>query len=918
MSVRPSFQPPASQSEGAGTLVLRDGSHLELQRALPEDARRVEGFLSELDDDELRQVTASLDLEPQEVGDFLKRLSRRGTGEVFFTEDAEPGGRVTSFAAYRVLDGESVAAITLAVKPELRQQGAGTLLLQRLAVLAARRGVDRLRGVAHADNRPLAELFRQGGFAAEETRRGDLVTYELDADDPELARAPDGLAARVFTAASLLPLFHPRSVAVVGASRNPDSVGYRIFEALVANRFEGPVYPVNPKATHVASVRAYPSVGDVGAEIDLAVVAVPSGAIPEVVDQCAAIGARGVVVISAGFAETGEEGAERQQRLTEQVRRHGMRMIGPNCLGLIHTHPEIRLNASFAPAMPPRGRVALCSQSGALGVAIIALTRRLGLGLSSFVSVGNKADVSSNDLLEYWEDDPDTDVVLLYLESFGNPRRFARIARRVSRSTPVVAVKSGRSEAGGRAATSHTAALTAADTTVSALFRQTGVIRAETLQEMFGVARALTTQPLPRGRRLAVVTNAGGPGILCVDAAQGAGLEVDSLSEATRDRLREILPAEASTRNPVDMIASAGPDTYRRVVETVLCADEVDALVVIYTPVGMFDTDEVGRSVAGAVADARSRGGAGKPVMASIVGGEKERHLLESGDGERIPVYQFPEEMGRLLGQVTGYHEWRRSDPGAFPDFDDADVEQARTTCRRALEQRGEGWLSVEEARTVLDAAGLRVAEGGVARDEREAVEIAERVGYPVAVKLASIRIVHKTEIGGVVLDLEDASAVRRAVGDIRRRLEEEDQADAMEGVLVQPMLGRATEVMVGVNQDPLFGPVVAFGLGGIHVEILKDVAFRTTPMTDRDAHDMIREIKGLRLLQGYRGHPAADLEALEDGLLRLSYLVDAVPEIAEVDLNPIFALPPGQGYRIADARIRVQPVEPTTDRSAS
>jgi acetyl coenzyme A synthetase (ADP forming)-like protein len=892
--------------------VLRDGSHLELQRALPEDARRLETFLVGLEPEERQQVSASLELEPDEMAGFLKRLAERATGEVFFTEDGGPSGRVSSFAAYRVMDDERVAAITLAVKPELRQQGAGTLLLQRLAVLAARRDVRILRGVAHADNRALAELFRQGGFAAEETRQGDLVTYELSTDDPELARAPEGLGARIFTATSLQPLFHPRSVAVVGASRDPDSVGYRILDALVSNRFAGPVYPINPNARHVASIRAYPSVTEVGEEIDLAVIAVPASLVAEVVEECADVGVRGLIVISAGFAETGEEGRRRQQDLCDRIRDHGMRMIGPNCLGLIHTDPEIRLDASFAPRMPPRGTVALCSQSGALGIAIIALAERLGLGLSSFVSVGNKADVSSNDLLEYWEEDPDTHVVLLYLESFGNPRRFARIARRVSRSTPVVAVKSGRTEAGGRAASSHTAALTAADTTVSALFRQTGVIRADSLQEMFGVARAFTSQPLPPGRRVAVVTNAGGPGILCVDAAQGAGMEVEALSEETQRRLGGMLPEEASTRNPVDMIASAGPETYRKVVEAVLCAEEVDALVVIYTPVGMFDTDEVGRAVASAVAAARSSGGVGKPVLASIVGGEEERFVLGAEDegDERIPVYQFPEEMGRLLGQIADYAEWRRADPGVFPEFDDTDIDRARDTCRKALEERGEGWLSVEESRRVLDAAGLRVAAGGVARDADEAVAIAEDVGYPVAVKLASLEIAHKTEIGGVVLDLADGDAVRQAYSDIRDRLEEEDRLEAMEGVLVQPMLEDATEVMVGVDQDPLFGPVIAFGLGGIHVEIIRDVAFRTTPMTDRDARQMVREIKGFRLLEGYRGHPPADVEALEEGLLRLSRLVDGVPEIAEIDLNPIFAFPPGDGYRIADARIRVEAVE--------
>ncbi len=905
MSIRAVFEPAPRRSGAAGTLVLRDESRLMLQRALPEDARRVERFLGGLDAGERRQVVESLRLEEGDLDDFLEETASSFGGEAFFTEP-EGGGPVSSFAAYRLIDDERTAAIALAVLPELRRKGAGSLLLERLAVLAARRDVDKLLGAASADNRGLAELCRRSGLAADESRSDGRVTYELGVEDPELAGSPEDLASRVFTAASMQSLFRPRSVAVVGASRNPDSVGHRILTALLGNRFAGPVYPVNPEAGHVAAVRAYPSIGDIGAEVDLAVIAVPARAVPDVVEQCAEAGVKALVVITAGFAETGEDGRRRQDELRDRVRGHGMRMIGPNCLGLVHTDPEVRLNASFAPRMPPRGTVGLCSQSGALGIAIIELARHLGLGLSSFVSVGNKADVSSNDLLEYWEEDADTDVVLFYLESFGNPRRFARIARRVSRRKPVVAVKSGRTEAGGHAASSHTAALAAADTTVEALFRQTGVIRADTLQSMFAVARALTTQPLPRGRRLAVVTNSGGPGILCVDAAEAAGMEVEPLADETRDRLRELLPEEASTHNPVDMIASAGPQEYRRVVEAVLCADEVDALVVIYTPVGLFDTGAVGDAVAEAVEAARTSGGADKPVLASIIGGEQERFVLESDSGEQVPVYRFPEEMGRLLGQAAGYAEWRRSDRGSFRDFEDADLGACREICAAALRARGAGWLSVDEARAVLDEAGMTVAEGGVAADEDAAVAVAAEVGYPVAVKLASHEIVHKTEIGGVALDLENGDEVRGAWRRIHERLEEEGRLDAMEGVLVQPMLGDGTEVMMGVNQDPLFGPVIAFGLGGIHVEILKDVAFRTSPMTDRDAREMVREVKGFRLLEGYRGHAAADLEALEEALLRLSFLVDGLPEIAEIDLNPVFACRPGDGYRIADARIRV------------
>ena len=918
MTVQPSYHPPREGDE-AGTLLLREGSRVPLWRVLSEDVRRIEAFLRGLSEDERREVARSLLLPEDELPAFVRGLGEEDVGEALLVEDAD-GETVVAFGAYRRADDDGVA-VTLAVAPEWRGLGVGRLLLDRLARLAANRGVDRLRGTATARNRALLDLFRESGFEVREERRGDDVVLAVD-----LARAsgdgrPEKIGGGAFAEASLRPLFHPRSVAVVGASRDPDSVGHRILLGLLSAGLRGTVYPVNPKADQVASVRAWPSVGAIDAPLDLAVVAVPADAVPDVVEECAEAGVQGLVVVSAGFAEVGGEGKERQRALLERVRRHGMRMVGPNCLGLIHTDPDVRLNASFAPRMPPHGRIALCSQSGALGVAIIALARRLELGLSSFVSVGNKADVAADDLLEYWEEDPGTGILLFYLESFARPRRFGRLARRVGRSKPIIVVKSGRSEAGGRAAGSHTAALAASDTAVDALFRQTGVLRAESLEEMFGAARALADQPLPRGRSFAIVTNSGGPAILCADALEAAGIDVTGLSDETRERLGEFLPDAAATGNPVDMIASADPGTYRRTVETVLAAEEVDGLVVIYTPVGIFDTDEVAREVARGVRAAREAGGGGKPVYASIVGGDEQRYTLvddrerTSGSADdsgsrgalRIPVYPFPEEIGRVAGTAVRYAEWRQSDPAAFPEFEDQRLDEARAVCRRALEERGGGWLSVAEARRVLELAGLEVAPGGVGSTPDEAVEIAERVGYPVAAKLASIEISHKTDLGAVKLGLEDGPAVRDAFRRIRAILEERERTDAMEGVLIQPMLEGTAEVMAGMSQDPVFGPVLAFGLGGIHVEVLRDVAFRVAPLTDRDAAEMVREIRGYRLLEGYRGHPPADVEALEEALLRLSLLVASVEELRELDLNPVFALEPGRGYRIADARIRVE-----------
>jgi len=909
-TIRPTYQPRLlDDGKQAGTLILRDGSRLMLSRSLPEDARQIEALLERLPRGERTEVLRALGLQDKSLPGFLDGLAHGQAGVAFHVRGGAEE-QIVAFGAYRCEPGQRDAAgVTLAVEPRVRKMGLATLLLERLAVTAASRGINRLVGVAQAGNEPLIALFRAGGFEVDvREQEGGSASFQISTPAPDASDT--AISSRAFTAASLRPLFFPSSIAVVGASREPGSVGNRLLDSLIQHRFNGPVYPVNPKAHHVLSVRAYPSVTAIGEPVDLAVIIVPARLVSAVVDECATIGVRALIVISAGFAETGEEGTERQRVLLEQVKGYGMRMVGPNCLGVIHTAPEVLLNASFSPLMPAHGSVGLCSQSGALGIAIIALTQRLGLGLSSFVSVGNKADISGNDLLEFWEEDETTRVILFYLESLGNPRRFARLARRVGRSKPIVMVKAGRTSAGSRAASSHTAALSAADTAVDALFRQSGVIRANTLEEMFAIAQSLTAQPLPPGRRVAVVTNAGGPAILCTDSLEAAGMKVEPLGEATQARLRAFLPEEASTTNPVDLIASGGPEAFRRAVEELLVADEVDALVVIYTPVDLASTDDVAEAVLAALAAARQRGARNKPVLSSIFGGASQEVVTLSSPAvaEVVPVYPFPETIGRLLGKLCDYAEWRAADTGVFPEFSDQELSDARSICQRALSQRGAGWLSIDEALTVLQAAGLRVAPGGVAKDPEEAAAIAERVGFPVAVKLASLELVHKTEIGGVALGLASAAAVREAFVAMREGLERTGQAEAMQGVLVQPMLSGGSEVMIGVDEDPGFGPVIAFGLGGIHVEILRDVVFRVSPLTDVDAQAMVRGIKGYRLLEGYRGHPPADTPALEEALLRISRLVEAVAEIKEIDLNPIFALAPGQGYRVVDARIKVGP----------
>ncbi len=709
--------------------------------------------------------------------------------------------------------------------------------------------------------------------------------------------------------ASLRPFFQPHAVAVVGASRDPTSIGHRLLEALSGGGFAGPIYPVNPTATEICGLRSYPSVRELPEPPDLAVIAVPRDAVLNVVDDCAARGVHALVVITAGFGEVGSEGRELQQRLEDKVRGAGMRLIGPNCLGLFSNGPQDRLNATFVPVSPPPGRLAMGSDSGALGLVVLAAAGRLELGVSSFVSVGNRADISSNDLLEYWEGDNATDAILLYLESCDDPRRFAQIASRVSRRKPIVALKAGRSRAGFRAAASHTAALAVQDVAVEALFHQTGVIRAETLEELFDLGAALECQPVPRGRRVGILTNAGGPAILCADACEAAGLSLPELSERTRTQLATFLPAMASLANPIDMIASATPEDYRRALRILLLSEEVDAVIVIHVWAGVLDVQKFLEAIQESAVLAGGKGSCARTALACLMPEQANLRLAGVGQG-RIPCYAFPETPARVLGKLAAYAQWRSQAPGEIPDFQDMDLSAARSVCREALDRRSNGWLSADETQRVLRAMQLPVVPGAVARTPDEAVALARKLGFPVAVKLASTRLLHKSEVGGVYLHVSDEVAVRRAFEAIQSHLARTNQLDAMEGILVQPMISGGIEVMVGVTRDPLFGPLIAFGLGGIHVEILGDVCFRVAPLTDRDACEMVRGIRGYRLLQGYRGHPAADLTAIEEVLLRLSRFVEEVPEVVELDLNPVIALPPGQGCRIIDARMRVEAPE--------
>lgn len=905
-SVRPLYIPPLETDHTeSGSLIMRDGTTAAIRPAEPADAALLLQFVNRLSPESRRQRFFSESLPSVDTITGLCGPSNpRSQLTLIVTRTWEGQQRIIAAGSFWAKD-QRTAEVAMAVDDLFHGKGLGTLLLERLALIAIRHGFSQLWAVTHADNLAMREVFRESGFSSHEAYEGEDMEVELSLVPTETTIARAEVRERLATTASLRPFFHPRSVALVGASRDSRSIGYRLLEALQSNRFQGAIYPVNPHASEIAGVPVYPSVHAIPESIDLAIIAVPRQHVLSVVDDCAGKGVRALVVITAGFAEVGAQGTLLQRQLVEKIRQYGMRMIGPNCFGILNTDPHIQLNATFTTLFPPRGRAAMSSQSGAIGIATLTGARRFHLGISSFVSVGNKADVSTNDLLQYWEEDPSTNVILLYMESLGNPRKFSRIARRVSRRKPIVAVKAGRSQSGRRAASSHTAALAASDVAVDALFRQAGVIRAESLDELLNAAAGLSNQSLPQGRHVGIITNAGGPAVLCTDACEQCEMVVPELSSQTKAALASFLPLAASLSNPVDLIASATADQYAKGIETLLLANEVDALIILYMAVSVTDTADIARGIMTGIESGRKAGAKTKPVLIGWMAEGDWDRTFQSQE-ETIPTYHLPETPALVLSKAATYAEWRQQPAGMVPDFDDLNLAAARTTCATALSQRGAGWLTTEETRHVLSAMKLPVQPGGVARTVDEATALARQAGYPVAIKLASHQIVHKTEIGGVQLNLKDEQSVRKAFDSIRTKLAETNQLDAMEGVLVQPMVTGGVEVMIGVTEDPLFGPLIAFGLGGIHVEILGDVQFRITPLTDRDATEMIRGIKGYRLLTGYRGHPPADLEALEETLLRVSRLVEEVPEIRELDLNPIFSLTPGQGCRIVDARIRV------------
>jgi acetate---CoA ligase (ADP-forming) len=854
-------------------VILRDGGTLRLRPPDEGDAEALLDFFSDLSEESLYLRFHGLPAVTRRLVDPVLEPDWRERGALIGTLAADPGERVVAIAYYGRLRDATAAEAAFAVADEHQGRGIGTRLLEQLAHLAAEQGIKRFVAEVLPENRSMLGVFADAGFEVTRTLEEGTVEVELVIVPSEAYRARVGERDHVAVVASLRPFFRPASVAVVGASARRGSIGGELFRNVLEGGFTGSAYPVNRTGEAVAGVEAFRSVDEIPGPVDLAVVCLPGEHVVEAVEATLARGTRAVCVISAGFAELGREGSERQDRLLASVRAHGARLIGPNCLGI--SVAGVSLNATFAPRAFPRGRIAFSSQSGALGLALLEAAEARGLGFSAFVSVGNKADVSTNDLLEYWEDDPETDLVLLYVESFGNPRKFGQIARRISRLKPVLAMKSGVTRAGARAASSHTAALAGSEAGVAALFHQAGVIRCETLEELVDVAAILSTQPLPRGRRVAVLTNAGGLGILCADACEAAGLELATLSEETKVVLSGVLPPEASLANPVDMLGSAGVTAYEKALPLLLSDHAVDAVIALFVPAARVRASEVSEAIA------RTSEASDKPVLTVLMAA-----------GSPPGSFPYPESAARALGRAVERAEWLRRPAGSAGDVNGVDSETAGDVVASSLARADDRWLDPAEARRLVEAFGIPLVEERLADGADDAVEAARELGFPAVVKTAAAGV-HKTDRGGVALNLADADAVRAAVGRI-------------EGpVVVQPMVEGGLELLAGVVQDPVFGPLVAFGPGGVLAELIGGAGFRLAPLTDFDAEELVKDDKAGQLVAGFRGRQGADAEALAELLRRLSRLGEQLPEVAELDLNPVLAFP--RGCFAVDARVRVQ-----------
>ncbi len=856
-------------------LVLSDGGTVHLRPIVPSDGDALLAFHSRMSQRTryLRYFGAYPQIPPRDLERFTTVNHRDRVAFV-----ALLGDDIVAVARYERIDNGPSAEVAFVVEDAHQSRGLGPILLEHLAAAARERGLRTFVAEVLAENSAMLGVFRAAGYQVARAMEEGVFHLEFAIDPTERSVEVARSREQAAEARSVHNLLHPLSVAVIGASTDPEKIGYAVLGNLLAADFAGPVYPVNAEHRSVRGVRAYPSVLDIPDPVDLAVVAVPAASMDEVMDACLAKGVKALVVISSGFAESGPDGEGAERRLVTEARAHGMRVVGPNALGVVNTDAAVRLNATLAPVLPGRGRTGFFSQSGALGTAILADAASRGLGLSTFVSAGNRADVSGNDLLQYWETDAATDVVLLYLESFGNPRKFARLARRLGRVKPIVAVKSGRNAVlPALAATS----VPVDEASVAALFEQAGVIRVESIAQLFDTALLLAHQPLPKGDRVAVVGNSSAIGVLAADAVLARGLELAGV--------------------PVDVGASAGPEALADAVREQLRRDEVDALVVVFIPPLTIPGTAYARALREAVADLDEH----KPIVSTFLATEgiPAELAVPGKDGApgrgSIPSYPSPERAVLALARATRYATWRAAPQGEPARPENPDVARAKDIVTAALSGVDGKLVELadDDVVALLSCYGIEIAAHRVVSSAADAEAAAAELGYPVAVKATGERFWRRIDLAGVRLDLSTPDAVRAAYTDIA---EESDQRS----MIVQRMAPKGTGCAIGVQDDPSFGTLVSFGLSGVVSDLLGDRAYRAVPLTDVDAAALVRAPKAAPLLTGYRGSEPVDLDALTDLVLRVAALAEDVPQVRWLALEPILAAP--GGAEVVGARVKV------------
>ena len=883
---------PEPASGYAADAVLRDGDSIHIRAIRPDDRVRLREHFHGLSEKSiyfrffgLKRSLNEAELTRLTNLDFIDHVALAAT----LRDDR--GERFIGVARYVRCADRKRAEVAFAVLDEHQGRGIGTLLLEHLSRVARAAGIVELQADVLGDNNRMLAVFGKSGYKV--TRSAEAGVIHLAFPTAETEQSVEAVAARerIALAHSVEWILKPRSVAVIGASRNSGKLGGAILANLIQSGYKGKIFPVNRAADQVLGLRCYSSVAAIGGQFDLAIVAVPAAAVESELAACAKAGAHAAIVVAAGFGESGPEGALREERIFQLARRSGMRLVGPNCLGVINTHADVRLNATFAPVAPPPGGVGMFSQSGALGVAILDHARQRRLGLSTFISAGNRADVSNNDLMAYWADDANTAVVALYLETVGNPRTFSRLARDVARRKPIIAVKSGRHGAAVRAVAGQSSSIATVDLAVDALFEQAGVIRTETLEQMFDVAALLASQPLPCGPRVGVVTNAHGPAVLLADACESRGLELAAPGTPANGR---------QLNNPIDLGVNAGGDEFATAISELGHDPAVDAVVALHVP----PIASFAREIAAGIARGASETPSHKPVLSVFVSTAGRPLELDGGSRGVIPCYDFPENAAAALASAFRYGRWRARPPGEIHRLSAFARDATRAIVERLMRESGAGaWLKPDDAAALLRTAGIDVAPAEQAGIDTARIA-ADRVGYPLVAKAIAPGLIHKSDAGGVIMNLRSSDEAAAAAHRLAERMEA--IGARLDGVLLQRQIDGGHEMMAGVASDPTFGPLLFAGLGGISAEIMKDVSFRLHPVTDSDAREMVGELRSSPLLDVYRGGSRGDREAFAALVAKLSALVEHAPEIGEIHLNPIKVLEPGRGAVVVDARIRL------------